>query len=85
MKIFSFSTSPGSEQFPGKLACENQGIMGRVYSKENVFHQMLPYFTYLESTSGANSVIITAPYLDVSGLGLMVTAAMPVYSDISGQ
>ena len=70
---------------PGRLACYNQGAMAKVTSDIDIFGQMAPYFRFLEASSGARDPIWTSPYLDKTGLGLMVTYAIPVYSNVTNR
>ena len=55
----------------------------QVTADSNTFHQMAPYFRFLEASSGARAAVWTAPYVDKAGLGLMVTVSVPVYSNLT--
>ena len=85
--LFTFLTynKHSSQMLPGRLACYNQGAMAKVTENTEVFRQMAPYFRFLEASSGARDPIWTSPYLDKAGLGLMVTYAVPVYSNITNR
>lgn len=87
-RIFSYLTSDDGtgEEFPGKLSCDNQGYMKKLTDDENVISQMQDYYSFLASnTISVSDVTWTSPYLDASGLGLMVTVAMPVISKVTNK
>nr|QJU69482.1 cacna2d1 [Nematostella vectensis] len=85
-RIFSYLTNDKGEEFPGKLSCDNNGYMKRLVDNENIISQMQEYYSFLASnTISINNVTWTAPYLDASGLGLMVTVAMPVTSKLTNR
>jgi hypothetical protein len=86
-RIFSYLTNDKSgEEFPGKLACDNNGYMKKLVESENIITQMQDYYSFLASnTISINNVTWTSPYLDASGLGLMVTVAIPVTSRLTNK
>lgn len=88
-RIFSYLTSDNEdegEEFPGKLACDNEGYMKRLTDEEDIISQMQDYYSFLASnTISISNVTWTSPYLDASGLGLMVTVAMPVISKVTNK
>lgn len=85
-RIFSYLTADDGEEFPGKLSCDNQGYMKKVTDEENIISQMQDYYSFLASnTISISNVTWTSPYLDASGLGLMVTVAMPVISKVTNK
>ncbi|CAH1794236.1 unnamed protein product [Owenia fusiformis] len=77
-----FSNSAG---FPGLLACYSNGIMATITNEENPYKQLFKYFTYLATSSARQEVVWTAPYIDAGGLGLMLSATVSVYSNITGR
>ena len=85
--LFTFLTQESyrSEQLPGQLACNNQGAMATITRDTELFQQMGPYFRFLEASTGAEEPLWTSPYLDKAGLGLMVTIAVPVFSNVSSK
>ncbi|KAJ7333705.1 hypothetical protein OS493_015788 [Desmophyllum pertusum] len=85
-RIFSYLTADNGEEFPGKLSCDNQGYMKKLTDEENIISQMQDYYSFLASnTISVSNVTWTSPYLDASGLGLMVTVAMPVISKVTNK
>lgn len=85
-RIFSYLTADDGEEFPGKLACDNEGFMKKLTDEENIISQMQDYYSFLASnTISISNVTWTSPYLDASGLGLMVTVAIPVISKITNK
>lgn len=85
--MFTFLTleEVSNHVLPGQLACDNKGAMAKVTLNTDIFRQMAPYFRYLEASSGAHAPIWSSPYLDELGLGLMVTIAVPVYSNVTNR
>lgn len=84
-RIFSYLIKDDAEIFPGKLACGHQGSMKKFVTGENLISQMHNYFEFLTSNAENNEPLWTSPYLDALGLGLMVTHAIPVVSNITGK
>ena len=88
-RIFSYLTSDNDsvgEELPGKLSCDNKGYMKKLTDEDNIISQMQDYYSFLASnTISISNVTWTSPYLDASGLGLMVTVAMPVISKITNK
>ena len=87
-RIFSYLTSDNGEgeELPGKLSCDNRGYMKKLTDEEDIISQMQDYYSFLASnTISVSNVTWTSPYLDASGLGLMVTVAMPVISKITNK
>ena len=86
-RLFTFLTlaQHSNQVLPGKSACNNEGAVARVIHNDDIFQQMAPYFHYLYAGGGYNGPIWTSPYLDQMGLGLLVTIAAPVYSNITRQ
>ena len=85
-RIFSYLTVNDGEEFPGKLACENDGFMKKLVDSEDIISQMQDYFSFLASnTISISNTTWTAPYVDALGLGLMVTVAIPVQSKITNK
>ncbi|XP_067936801.1 voltage-dependent calcium channel subunit alpha-2/delta-1-like [Watersipora subatra] len=79
-RIFSYLTKDDGESFPGKLACENRGSMKKLLSGENLISEMSNYFSFLSTNVRAEFGLWTSPYLDMGGLGVMVTHAIPIFS-----
>jgi hypothetical protein len=70
------------EEFPGKLACDNGGFMKKVVESSNLISQMQDYYDFLTAnTQSTSDIKWSPPYLDALGLGLMVTAAVPVVTN----
>ena len=85
-RIFSYLTIDNGEEFPGKLACDNRGYMKKLTDSEDIITQMQDYYSFLASnTISVSNVTWTSPYLDASGLGLMVTGAIPVNSKVTNK
>lgn len=60
--------------------------MKKLVESENIISQMQDYYSFLASnTISVSNVTWTSPYLDASGLGLMVTVAMPVTSKLTNR
>ena len=75
-----------NEEFPGKLACDNQGYMKKLTDSEQIISQMQDYYSFLAAnTISVRNVTWTSPYLDAVGLGLMVTGAIPVISKLTNK
>lgn len=87
--LFTFVTSSEEDtsdrSLPGRLACRNNAALTIIENNTDIFQQMAPYFDFIEESSGARQAVWTSPYVDDSGLGLMMTVAVPVYSNISGE
>jgi len=47
----------------------------------SVYSAIKPYFTYLRESVQEGSSVLSSPYIDASGLGLIMTASSPVYVD----
>ncbi|CAI9736897.1 Hypothetical predicted protein [Octopus vulgaris] len=84
-RIFSYLIKEDAEIFPGKLACAHHGSLKKLETGENLISQMSNYFEFLSSNAKNNLALWTSPYLDALGLGLMVTHAIPVISNITGK
>ena len=70
------------EEFPGKLACDNRGFMKKIVESTNLISQMQDYYDFLTANTQSTATITwSPPYLDALGLGLMVTAAIPVVTN----
>ena len=85
VRIFSYLTKDDGELFPGKLACDHDGSMKKLYNGENLISQMVNYFEFLSSNSKNTVGLWTSPYLDAWGLGLMLTHAVPCVSKLSNK
>ncbi|XP_074648904.1 uncharacterized protein LOC141904238 [Tubulanus polymorphus] len=85
IKVFTFLTNAQNIALLSELACSGGGLFIPVTKHDNdVIKQMSNYFEYLVDSSGIlNETMWTSPYLDKSGLGLIVTAFKAVYSDSS--
>jgi len=56
-----------------------------VTGEDSVFKDLAPYFNHIYQQSVAREVVWTSPYVDSSGLGLTLSAAIPVYSNKTGE
>jgi len=74
-----------AEKFPGKLACDHGGSLLKLNTGENLISQMSNYFEFLSSNAEATKALWTSPYLDAWSLGIMVTHAIPVISQVTGR
>lgn len=66
------------------IACRNKGAYTFIEDGGNLRTKMQSYYQVFGATAAAN-IFWTAPYLDASGLGMMVTAALPTYDSSSQQ
>ena len=57
--------------------------MKKLSNGENLISEMSNYFSFLSSNARAESGLWTSPYLDMGGLGVMVTHAIPIISSIT--
>ncbi|XP_028402985.1 voltage-dependent calcium channel subunit alpha-2/delta-1-like isoform X1 [Dendronephthya gigantea] len=81
-RIFSYLVVDDGEEFPGKLACDNRGFMKKIVESTNLISQMQDYYDFLTAnTQSTANITWSPPYLDALGLGLMVTAAIPVVTN----
>ena len=85
--MFTFVTHKSKSRVSpsGRLACDNHGAVAQIINGSDIFHQMSPYFRFLESSSGAEEMVWSSPYRDRLGQGLMITLAIPVHSNITQQ
>jgi voltage-dependent calcium channel alpha-2/delta-3 len=83
-RIFSYLTIDDGEQFPGYLACNNEGSFKKLDDGENLISKMSNYYEFLSSSSYTKEHgLWTSPYIDNGGLGLTITYAVPVISKIN--
>lgn len=81
-RIFSYLVVDDGEEFPGKLACDNRGFMKKIVENSNLISQMQDYYNFLTANTETSATITwSPPYLDALGMGLMVTAAVPVVTN----
>ncbi|XP_064627789.1 voltage-dependent calcium channel subunit alpha-2/delta-2-like [Lineus longissimus] len=87
VSIFSFVTKSDEQNIPfhQELTCQNRGMAVAIVDDDAIFKQMSPYFNNININSSAGDVVWTSPYIDKSGLGLMLSAAAPVYSNKTGK
>jgi voltage-dependent calcium channel alpha-2/delta-3 len=64
------------------IACDNKGAYTFIEDGGNLRTKMQSYYQVFGATANAN-IFWTAPYLDASGLGMMVTAALPAYETLN--
>lgn len=84
-RIFSYLVKDNGQIFPGKLACENKGHFAILNDGENLINKMFNYFDYLSKASITMNGSWTTQYIDQWGLGIMLTYAIPVVSNIDGR
>ncbi|CAF2409931.1 unnamed protein product [Rotaria sp. Silwood2] len=84
-RIFSYLVKDNGQIFPGKLACENDGHFAILNDGENLINKMFNYFDYLSKASLSINGSWTSQYIDQWGLGVMLTYAIPVTSNIDGR
>lgn len=60
-------------------ACDTHGQVLPLWSGNTVFDALRPYFDYLRESIEGGTAILSRPYIDTSGLGLIMTASAPVY------
>ncbi|ESO00688.1 hypothetical protein HELRODRAFT_175671 [Helobdella robusta] len=81
-KIFTFLTKESKKWhhsfFPGKLACQNNGAMSRVYHDSDLFNQMAPYFDYIRAREYSMDPILTGPYESSIDGEPILTLSMPL-------
>lgn len=81
-RIFSYLVIDDGEEFPGKLACDNHGFMKKIVESSNLISQMQDYYDFLTAnTESTGNITWSPPYLDALGLGLMLTAAIPIVTN----
>lgn len=69
-RIFSYLTIDDGEEFPGKIACRNQGSFKKLTDGENLISKMSNYYEFLSSsTNSQEQGLWTSPYIDSGGLG----------------
>lgn len=68
-----------------RLACENNGHFAILNDGENLINKMFNYFDYLSKASLSVNGSWTSQYIDQWGLGVMLTYAIPVTSNIDGR
>ncbi len=61
------------------LTCLRNGFVEAVANQEQLSDKMTNYFNFLTYGITRRDVVWTEPYMDNSGLGLMITAALPFY------
>lgn len=59
--------------------------MKKLVSGENLISEMSNYFSFLSSNARSETGLWTSPYLDMGGLGVMVTHAIPIVSAATGK
>ncbi|CAF0942065.1 unnamed protein product [Adineta steineri] len=84
-RIFSYLVKDNGQIFPGKLACENDGHFAILNDGENLINKMFNYFDFLSKASLSINGSWTSQYIDQWGLGVMLTYAIPVTSNIDGR
>ena len=84
-RIFSYLVNDNGQLFPGKLACDNDGHFAILNDGENLINKMFNYFNYLSKVSLSVNGSWTSQYIDQWGLGVMLTYAIPVTSNIDGR
>jgi hypothetical protein len=73
-----------ANHYVSRVACAGRGSYAVLKDTRDLAGQMQVYFNLVLSSTHARGVSWTAPYVDSSGLGLVLTASAPVY-DASGQ
>ena len=70
------------EQLTGRMACENQGVFIRLPDALNIRSRMNSYYSYLARSARKNNEVTkpTSPYVDLQGLGRVVTLSQPVFN-----
>ena len=63
----------------GAAACNSAGQIMPLWGEVTVFEALRPYFDYLRESVELGSSQLSQPYIDSSGLGLIMTASAPVY------
>jgi len=78
--IFPYSFgADADDEIPKEMACANEGVWGRILSNDDPLFKMNAYTAYLASQRGNSEPIWSRLYEDEFGLGLVVTAAKPIY------
>ena len=62
-----------------RVACAGRGNFGWIEHTSDLPSQMEAYFDFVLKRSHGYNISWTSPYVDASGLGLVLTASMPVY------
>ena len=79
--IFSYSFGEyADEVIPKKIACMTNGFWQRVNDGENLGKTMAIYYKFLAAGIENKKPIITEPYIDHYGIGLITTMAKAVYN-----
>ena len=84
-RIFSYLIKEDAEDFPGTLACNHGGSLLKLTTGENLISQMSNFFEFLSMNAKSVEALWTSPYLDAWGLGIMVTYAIPIISQVTGK
>lgn len=80
VSIFSYSFGEEADDtVPRKIACENDGLFFKIPDGGDLRSSMGQYYQYFAAGIQNDQVFWTAPYFDASGLGLVITASIPLY------
>eukprot|EP00761_Pharyngomonas_kirbyi_P007059 gb/GECH01007068.1/.p1 GENE.gb/GECH01007068.1/~~gb/GECH01007068.1/.p1 ORF type:complete len:1244 (+),score=261.99 gb/GECH01007068.1/:1-3732(+) len=89
-RIFTFHINNEDGGYPGdsdshlphRLACDTGGILTRMNNKKSLRDQLKPYLGYFTKAQKSEKLIWTSPYLGASGLGVLITAAIPLFDEL---
>ncbi|XP_065176814.1 voltage-dependent calcium channel subunit alpha-2/delta-3-like isoform X1 [Sycon ciliatum] len=87
IKVVGIEVGDEGSTLPGKLGCDNGGVYIQLRSSDNIRSMMSPYYSYLARLANTDNDQIspTAPYVDVSGLGRIITLSRAIYDPQDAQ
>eukprot|EP00761_Pharyngomonas_kirbyi_P014853 gb/GECH01014884.1/.p1 GENE.gb/GECH01014884.1/~~gb/GECH01014884.1/.p1 ORF type:complete len:1016 (+),score=267.76 gb/GECH01014884.1/:1-3048(+) len=78
--IFSYALGSGADAtIPQKIAEDNNGIFFDIEVASNLRTKMGEYYTYFALNTQLERTFWTTPFYDASGLGLIISVALPVF------
>eukprot|EP00117_Sycon_ciliatum_P006330 scpid15815/ scgid3227/ VWFA and cache domain-containing protein 1 len=83
-RVVAIETGDEGSELPGMMACSNDGVYVQMLSTRNVRFQLSPYYSYLSrlGNPATDSRQTTSPYIDVNGLGRLITLSVPIYDRV---
>eukprot|EP00761_Pharyngomonas_kirbyi_P005291 gb/GECH01005296.1/.p1 GENE.gb/GECH01005296.1/~~gb/GECH01005296.1/.p1 ORF type:complete len:1239 (+),score=289.74 gb/GECH01005296.1/:1-3717(+) len=63
------------------LSCDTGGIMTEIDYDQSLLDQIKPYLNFFTQAQKSTELIWTSPYVDASGLGVLITAAVPLFDE----
>lgn len=83
--IIGIMVGDQGEELPGKMACDNDGVFLKLPHADDLRSQMNAYYSYFARLAKNNGELPqpTSPYVDLQGLGRVITLSRPVFSPIN--